>query len=235
MNRAIAWFAQNHVAANLLMVMMLFGGLVSLPSIQQKAFPDVEVDIVQIRVPYLGAAPEEVEQGVCIRIEEKIQGIEGIDRLTSSSAEGSCGVTAELVEGYPTDRALTEIKNAVDAIDTFPQETEKPVVQHVEITRESVQVALSGAVPESALKIWGERLRDELQALPNVTQVAITNARTYEISIEVPEAALRRHGLTFEQVVEAIRRGSLDRPGGSIKTSAGEVLLRTKGQAYRGS
>ena len=98
MHRAIAWFAENHVAANLLMVMMLFGGLVSLPSIQQKAFPDVEVDIVQIRVPYLGAAPEAVEQGVCIRIEEKIQGIEGIDRLTSSSAEGSCGVTAELVE-----------------------------------------------------------------------------------------------------------------------------------------
>ena len=234
MQRAIAWFAENHVAANLLMVMMLFGGLVALPSIQQKAFPDVDVDMVRIGVPYLGAAPEEVEEGVCIRIEEAIQGIEGIDRLTSSAAEGACGVTAEIVEGYPSDRALAEIKNAVDAIDTFPQETEKPVVEHVVIKRESAQIALSGTVPESALKIWVERLRDELQALPDVTQVEITNARNYEISIEVPESSLQRHGLTFGQIVDAIRRGSLDRPGGSIKTAAGEVLLRTKGQAYRG-
>ena len=234
MQRAIAWFAENHVAANLLMVMMIFGGLVTLPSIPQKAFPDVTVDIVRIGVPYLGAAPEEVEAGVCIRIEEEIQSIEGIDRLTSSAAEGACGVSAELVEGYPTDRALAEIKNAVDAIDTFPVETEKPVVEHVVIKRESAQVALSGAVPESALKIWGERMRDELQALPDITQVELTNARAFEISIEVPEAALRRHGLTFEQIVDAIQRGSLDRPGGSIKTRTGEVLLRTKGQAYRG-
>jgi multidrug efflux pump subunit AcrB len=232
--RAIAWFAENHVAANLLMVMLIVGGLVSIPGIQQKTFPDIDVDMVQIGVPYLGAAPEEVEEGVCIRIEEEINGIEGIEKITSSAAEGACGVTAELIDGYPVDRALSEIKNAVDAISTFPVETEKPVVNHIVIRRNAVQIALSGDASEDTLKVLGEQLRDELAALPGITQVDLTNAREYEISVEVPEESLRRHGLTFAQVAETVRRGSLDRPGGSIDTESGEVLLRTKGQAYTG-
>ncbi len=232
MTRAIAWFAENHVAANLLMVLVVVAGLVALPSIQQKTFPDIDIDRVQIGVPYLGAAPEEVEEGVCVRIEEEIYGIEGIEEITSSAAEGACGVTAELIDGYPVDRALSEIKNAVDAISTFPEETERPVINHVTIKRNAVQIALSGEASEDTLKVLGERLRDELASLPGVTQVELANAREYEISVEVPEESLRRHGLTFAQIVDTVRRGSLDRPGGSIKTEAGEVLLRTKGQAY---
>ncbi|MFP6607818.1 MAG: efflux RND transporter permease subunit [Myxococcota bacterium] len=234
MKRAIAWFAENHVAANLLMVMLIAGGLVALPLIQQKTFPDIDVDMVQIGVRYLGAAPEEVEEGVCIRIEEEIHGIEGIEEITSSAAEGACGVTAELIDGYPVDRALSEIKNAVDSISTFPAETEKPVINHLALMRDAVQVAVSGDASEETLKVLGERLRDGLAALPGITQVEVTNAREYEISIEVSEQALRRYGLTFDEVVASVRRGSLDRPGGSIKTTAGEVLLRTKGQAYVG-
>ena len=235
MNRAIAWFARNSVAANLLMFLLLIGGLASLPSIQQKIFPDMDVNMISIGVPYLGAAPEEVEEGVCIRIEEEIQGISGIEKMTSSAAEGACGVTAELIEGYPVDRALSEIRNAVDAIDTFPVETEKPIVSHIVIERSVLQIAISADTSERSLKVYGERIRDGIAALPEVTQVDLYNSREYEISIEVPEASLRRHGLTFDQVVQAVRRGSLDRPGGSIKTSAGEVLLRTKGQAYSGA
>jgi multidrug efflux pump subunit AcrB len=230
----IAWFARNSVAANLLMFVIAVGGLVSLPAIQQKTFPDIDVDMIRIGVPYLGAAPEEVEEGVCVRIEEEIYGIEGIEEITSSAAEGACGVTAELLDGYPVDRALSSIKNAVDAISTFPDETEKPVISHIEIRRNAVQIALSGDASEETLKVLGERLRDELASLPGITQVDLTNAREYEISIEVAEESLRRHGLTFAQVVEAVQRGSLDRPGGSIKTQGGEVLLRTKGQAYVG-
>jgi multidrug efflux pump subunit AcrB len=232
--RAIAWFARNHVAANLLMGLLFVGGLVSIPGIQQKSFPDIDVNMVQIGVPYLGAAPEEVEEGVCIRIEEEIHGIEGIEEVTSSAAEGACGVTAELLDGYPVDRALSEIKNAVDAISTFPLETEKPVINHITIRRNAVQIAVSGDASEDTLKVLGEQLRDELSGLPGITQVELTSARAYEVSVEVPEESLRRHGLTFAQVVEAVRRGSLDRPGGSIKTVGGEVLLRTKGQAYVG-
>jgi len=232
--RAIAWVAENHVAANLVMLLMVVGGLAALPAISQKSFPDIEVEAIQIGVPFLGATPEEVEEGVCVRIEEEIQSIEGIEEITSTAAEGSCGVTAELLSGYPTDRALTEIKNAVDSIDTFPDDTEKPVVSHVEVRRNALQLALWGDASERGLKEFGERVRDEISALPGVTQVDLAAVRPYEISVEVPEESLRRHGLTFDEVVEAVRRGSLDRPGGSIKTRGGEVLLRTKGQAYTG-
>lgn len=234
MKRAIAWFARNHVAANLLMALMLVGGIVSLPAIQQRAFPEIEVDRIAINVIYLGAAPEEVEQGVCVRIEEEIHGIDGIEEITSSAAEGACGVTAELMSGYPIDRALSEIKNAVDSITTFPEETEKPIVSHVEVRNTAISIAVSANASERSLKVYGERIRDSIAALPDVTQVELKNDRDYEISIEVSEEALRRHGLTFDEVVAAVRRGSLDRPGGSIKTTGGEILLRTKGQAYVG-
>jgi multidrug efflux pump subunit AcrB len=232
MSGAIAWFARNHVAANLLMALMAFGGLVSLPNIQQKTFPDIDIDVISIGVVYLGAAPEEVEQGVCIRIEEEINGINGIKEITSSAAEGACGVSAELMDGYPVDRALSEIKNAVDSITTFPIETEKPIVSHVERKRTVLQIAVSADAPEKSLKVFGERIRDSIAGLPDVTQVELRNARDYEISIEVGEETLQRFGLTFDEIVDAVRRGSLDRPGGSIKTSGGEILLRTKGQAY---
>jgi len=231
---AIAWFARNHVAANLLMLLLIAGGLASLPAIQQKSFPDIDVDVIQVGITYLGAAPEEVEEAVCVRVEEAIQGIDGIETLTSTASEGACGVSAELVTGYPVDRALTEIKNAVDSITTLPEETEKPIVSHFAIRRNALQIALSGEAGEVGLKLMGEGIRDEIAALPGITQVELAGARRYEISIEVPEESLRRFGLTFDDVVAAVRRGSLDRPGGSIKTSAGEILLRTKGQAYTG-
>ena len=232
MNGPIEWFARNHVAANLLLMLMVVGGIAALPSIQQKSFPDIDIDVVSIGVSHLGAAPEEVEEGVCIRIEEEIQGINGIEKVTSSAAEGACGVSAELISGYPVDRALSEIKNAVDSISTFPVDTEKPIVSHLQVRRNALQIALFGDVPERTLKVYGERMRDEISALPDVTQVELSGARNYEISIEVSEETLRRHGLTLDQVAAAVRSGSLDRPGGSIKTSSGEVLLRTKGQAY---
>jgi multidrug efflux pump subunit AcrB len=232
--RAIAWFAENHVAANLLMMLVIVGGVTGIFMVQQKTFPDIEVEMIQVGVVYPGAAPEDAEEGICVRIEEEIQSIEGIERITSTATEGACGVTAELISGYPVDRALSEIKNAVDSIDTFPDEAKKPLISHVSPRRNVMQIALSGAASERTLKVLGERTRDEIAALPGVTQVEVSSARDYEISIEVPEESLRRHGLTFDQVVEAVRRGSLDLPGGSIKARGGEVLLRTKGQAYRG-
>jgi multidrug efflux pump subunit AcrB len=231
-NGPIEWFARNHVAANLLLMLMVVGGIAALPKIQQKIFPDIDVNIITIGVAYLGAAPEEVEEGVCVRIEEEIQGIDGIERITSGASEGWCGVSAELLSGYPVDRALSEIKNAVDSITTFPVDTEKPIVSHVQPRRNALQIAVFGDVAERTLKIYGERMRDEIAALPDVTQVELSGARNYEISIEVSEETLRRHSLTLDQVAAAVRHGSLDRPGGSIKTASGEVLLRTKGQAY---
>jgi len=234
LNRPIAWFAQNAVAANLLAAMIIAGGLTAVFQLPQKTFPDIDIEMIRITVEYLGAAPEEVEEGVCIRIEEEIEGIDGIDKIRSSALEGACAVIVELMSGADERQALDDVKARVDAIDTFPDETEKPVIAQVTLQRPVADVAISGDVDERALKAFGERVRDEILALPAITQAALKLVRPFEISIEVSEESLRRHGLRFDDVAQAVRSSSLDLPGGSIKTAGGEILLRTKGQAYRG-
>ena len=234
MKRVIAWFASNSVAANLLMLALMVSGFVQFSRIEQKSFPDMEVNVIQISIPYLGAAPEEVETGVCIRVEEAIQGINGIEFINSLAVEGACTVSAELLTGYPEDRAQSEIKNAIDAVTTFPRETETPIIAHFVMRSRVIKIALSGNADERTLKIYGQRIRDEIAAIEGITQVEISGAREYEISIEVSEVSLRRHQIGFDQVVEAVRRSSLDLPGGSIKTDGGDILLRSKGQAYSG-
>jgi multidrug efflux pump subunit AcrB len=231
----IAWFARNHVAANLLLGMVIMGGLFSLPQMPQKSFPDIDVKMITVAVVYLGAAPEEVEEGVCIRIEEELEGVEGVERIRSTASEGSCSVAVELFESSDEARVLDDVKNRIDAIDTFPLETEKPIITQVTPQRSVMDIALTGPEDERTLKILGQRVRDELSALPGVTQVSLSNTRPYEISIEVSEASLQRLGLSFQQVADAVRKASLDLPGGTIKTEGGEILLRTKGQAYWGA
>ncbi|MBW2725840.1 MAG: efflux RND transporter permease subunit, partial [Deltaproteobacteria bacterium] len=235
MNGPISWFARNRVAANLLLGVIVLGGLVSLPRMPQKSFPDLDINVITVAVEYLGAAPEEVEEGVCIRIEEELEGIEGIERIRSTAQEGACAVTIELFENADESRALDDVKNRVDSIDTFPEETEKPIITLATPQRSVMDIALTGPDDERTLKILGQRVRDEIAALPSVTQVNLANTRPYEISIEVSEASLQRHGLSFDQVANAVRAASLDLPGGSIKTEGGEILLRTKGQAYWGA
>ena len=234
MNRIIDWFGHNPVAANLLMWVLVVGGLLALPRTHQEEFPNLEVDAVRISIPYLGAAPTEVESGVCVRVEEAIQGTEGIDRITSSASEGFCIVTAELVAGVDKTKLSNDIKSKVDAIDSFPVETETPVTAEITFIATVLQVALFGDADERTLKLLGQQLRDDLVALPAVSQVELMFARPYEISVEVSEQTLRRHGLTLAAVGRAIEQGSLDIPGGSLKTDGGEILLRTRGQAYVG-
>ncbi len=234
MHKLIDWFVHNPVAANLLMMILVAGGLLALPNIHQEEFPTVDVDAVNVRVPYLGAAPAEVESAVCIRIEEAVEGTEGIDRTMSEASEGFCSVTFELVTGVDKTKVANDIKSKVDAIDAFPVETEQPVTAEVSILGTVLQVAVSGRADERTLKLIGQRMRDDIAALPGVSQVNLQFARPYEISVEVSEQTLRRHGLTLEAIGRAIAESSLDIPGGSVKTRGGEILLRTRGQAYRG-
>ncbi|MBT6893264.1 MAG: efflux RND transporter permease subunit, partial [Gammaproteobacteria bacterium] len=234
MSGPITWFARNHIAANLLLGAIVMAGLASLPSMSQKSFPDLEFNLITVSVLYLGAAPEEVEEGVCIRVEEALEGIQGVEKISSSAIEGVCSVSVELLESADASKALGDVKNRVDAIDTFPQETEKPVITLVTTERSVMDIAVTGPTDEHELKAIGQQVRDEIAALRGVTQVQLANARPYEISIEISEVSLRRYGLTFQQVANAIRSTSLDLPGGSIKTEGGEILLRTKGQAYWG-
>ncbi|MCH9649146.1 MAG: efflux RND transporter permease subunit [Deltaproteobacteria bacterium] len=235
MNGAIAWFAKNHVASNLLMTVIIVAGLMSLVGLKQEVFPEVASETITITVPYLGAAPEEVEEGVCQRIEERIQDLEGIKEIRSTASEGAGVVAVELLPGQDQRESLDDIKARVDAIDTFPEETEKPIIQELTIRRQVINIAISGEAPEATLKALAERVRDDLLTLPAITQVELGAVRPYEISIEVSERQLRQYGLTFDHIAQAVRRSSLDLPGGSIRTEGAEILLRAKGQAYRGS
>ncbi len=234
MNRAIDWFARNPVAANLLMVLIVAAGFVTAFAVKKEVFPEFDLDQINITVPYLGASPAEVEEAVCVRIEEAIQGIDGIKQVTSTASEGSGRVNVELELGANKSKVVDDVKSKVDAIDTFPEETEKPIIQEVTARRQVIDVAVWGDTDERSLKVVAEQVRDELLAMPGITQVDLTNARPYEISVEVSEEKLQRYGLTFDQVARAVRSSSLDLPAGSVKTDGGEVLLRTKGQAYRG-
>jgi multidrug efflux pump subunit AcrB len=235
MNGPIAWFARNHIAANLLLAVMVLAGLLSLPIMPQKDFPDLDYKLITVSVRYLGAAPEEVEDGVCIRIEEAIEGLQGIERIRANAVEGRCTVNVELFENADDNKVLGDVKNRVDAIETFPQEAEKPIITLVAAERTVVEIAVTGPSDERELKSIAQQVRDDLAALPGITRVDVSGVRPYEISIEISEATLRRYGLSFDEVANAVRAASLDLPGGAIKTESGEVLLRTEGQAYRGS
>ena len=228
----IQWFVRNRVAANMLMVVILVAGAVVLPSVRVEVFPEFSTDVVTVSVPYPGAAPEEVEESICRRIEEELQGLAGVKRLRSSAAEGAGAVTVEIERDADVRAVLSDVKVRVDAIDSFPLEAEEPIVQELIPRAQVINVALCGAVEERVLKGLAERVRDDLNALPEITQVSLSTARPYEISIEVGEAELERYGLTFDELARAVRTSSLDLPGGSIDTAGGEILLRTKGQAY---
>ena len=235
MHTAIRWFANNSVAANLLMIVLVLGGIFGALTTNQEEFPNFEIKVINVFVPYLGAAPIEAEKAVCIRIEEAIEGVEGIERVYGTAIEGGCSVAAQLFSDADDITASNEIKSRVDAINNLPIETEKPNVSKVAFTRRVLQIALFGDATERELKELGRELRDKIAATEGISQVAVEYTRPYEISVEVSEETLRRYGLTLQQVAQSIRTGALDMPGGTLKTENGEILIRTMGQAYLGA
>ncbi|MFT5233355.1 MAG: multidrug efflux pump subunit AcrB [Candidatus Krumholzibacteriia bacterium] len=234
MNSLIRWFAGNHVAANLLMVVIVAAGLMSALNIKQEVFPEIVMDMVTVQVLYLGATPEEVEESICVRVEEQVQGVDGVKKITSSADEGVGMITVELQRGADGNQVLDEIKSAVDRITTFPAETEKPVVSLMQSRNQAIDVVVYGDTTEKTLKVLAEKVRDDLLTLDSISYATIGGTRPYEISIEISERNLQAYGLSIEQVAAVVRANSLDMPGGSVKTNAGEILVRTKGQRYTG-
>ncbi|MBM41137.1 MAG: hypothetical protein CL483_04330 [Acidobacteria bacterium] len=235
MHSAVAWFARNPVAANLTMVFIVSSGLLAATTIDQEVFPEMNLDMVAINIPYLGASPAEVEDAVSVRLEEAVQGIDGVREITATAAEGQATLLVELEYGADLRKAVDDIKSSVDAIDTFPVEVEKPVIQELVTRFQVIHVAMWGDVDNATLHQWADRVRDDLSAISGVSEVELQGAKPYEISIEVSETALRRYGLTFDRVADAVRGASLDLPGGAVRAEGGEILLRTVGQAYRGT
>ena len=230
----IAWFAKNHVAANLLLISIVLSGLFSVSTqIPLEVFPSFETDTISVSVSLRGSTPEDVEQGVAIRIEEAVQDLEGIKHITSRSSEGSASVTIELDNGYDPREMLADIKSRVDAINTFPVDAEKPIVALAERKREVIAVTIASDYGEKETREFAEHIRDQLLTLPNVTQVELSGVRDYEIAVEVSQDTLRQYNLTLANISSAISSSSSDVSAGNLKTDGGDVLIRSKGQAYR--
>ncbi|MEJ2089653.1 MAG: efflux RND transporter permease subunit [Gammaproteobacteria bacterium] len=228
----IAWFARNHVAANLLMVVIAISGLVSAYYIRIQVNPDVESQSIQITLPYPGASPGEVETGVVDRVEEAVRDIDGIDRMYSRSREGSGTVTLVIENGYDLLAIMDDVKLAVDRIVAMPEQAERPIISRQELMKGAINVQVYGNLDERGLKDLANKVREEILNLPSVTQAELRGARPYEVSIEIGEGTLRRYGLTLARVAQAVRASSIDLGAGSIRTEAGDILLRTQGQAY---
>jgi multidrug efflux pump subunit AcrB len=232
MTGPISWFTKNHVAANLLMLFCLVGGIVTAYNIKVEVFPETTLDKITIQVEYKGASPAEVEESIITRIEERVAGLSGVRRIDSVARESWGIITIELVQGWDLQKLLDDVKAEVDRITTLPDEAEKPIVSEVVRSTQVLWVALFGEAQESTLKHLAEKMRDDITSIPGITQATLFGVRTAEIHIEVSEDTLRRHGLTLNQVADAVRKASLDLPAGSVKTAGGEILVRAKGRRY---
>ncbi len=232
MKRIIDYFIRYPIWANVLMLSVMLFGTIAFLSMRYSFFPEIRTDIITIQVTYPGASPEEVEEGVVLKIEESLEGLEGVERITSVSRENFGVVSVEISEHADFEKALTEVKNAVDQINSFPVGVEKPVVFEQPFRRRAITVALYGQADLFNLKVIAEHLRDELLATPEISLVSLHGLPRPEISIEVSEAELRRYGLTFDEIAAAVRGANIDLSGGKLDTREEEILIRARGKQY---
>ncbi len=231
---AIAWMASNHVTANLLMIAFIIGGFIMSLKIKQEVFPDLDLGFIIVTVPYPGASPEEVEEGIVLAVEEEVRSLDDVKEVTSVVREGVGMVWIELQLDVDSGKALTDVKNAVDSIRTFPQDIERPTVSVVENQRQVITMMLYGEQSEADLRKLAEDVREELLTREEITRVRLSGVRRPEIGIENSQENLRRYNLTLDQVAAIIRQSALDLPGGRVKASGGEILVRTSERRYTG-
>jgi len=232
LNASIRWFVTNPVAANLLMIIILVGGFFGAYGIGKEVFPSISFNYITVNMPYPGAGPKEVEEQIVVRIEEAIYNLEGIKSLSSEARKGRGSVTVEIDTNYEMTKMLNDIKSRVDAVTTFPRDAERPIVTEVVEREEVIRIALFGDAEERVLKEYGERIRDDLAALRDIDFVEVWGVRQPQVDIELSEIDMRRYGLSFDDVVSAIRRTSLNLPAGTIRADSGDIQVQTRGQAY---
>lgn len=255
MKGLIEFWARNKVAANFLMIALFAGGIVTWIRLKKEVFPEISANFITVSTPYPNATPEEVEKGVCLPVEEAVQDLDGIERLTSNSAEGAGVVIVEVAAGKDTRKVLNDVKSRVDAIQNFAESVEKPIIADVLLKHQVMSLAVTADTDERTLRAIAEEVRDDLLAYSGkaptnaldklwhgaknavlgearITQIDLAGVRDHEISIEVSETTLREYGLSFEQVANAVRSTSIDLPGGSVRTKAGEILIRAQNRRY---
>ena len=255
MKNIIKWFSENHVSANFVMLLVLIAGFSAWFNIKKEVFPNISLDAVLIQVPFPNATPDEVESGILLPLEDAVSDVDGIKRITSTATESMGALTAEVENGYDVREVMSDLKTQVDAISNFPENAEKPILEEAKIDIQVMSIAVSADVDEKTLRQFGEKVRDGLldykpkepeksiqgvkegmlrilRGTPKITKARLSAVRPYEISIEVSEQTLRSHQLSLLQVANAVSQTSLDLPGGSIRTSAGEIIIRAKGKRY---
>ncbi|MGD9044140.1 MAG: efflux RND transporter permease subunit, partial [Desulfobacterales bacterium] len=231
------WSIKNNVTVNLIMIFIIMAGLFTVMKMRREMMPQFTLDMIVISVDYPGSNPEEIEEGICIKIEEQIEGIEGIERIISTARESNGEVLVELESGTDAQKVLDEIKAEVDRIETFPEEAEEPLVLEIVNRDPTIYIAVYGDISEKRLRRTAEKIRDDLldarfvsqlnsgneaggisavlkglkiKQPEVITQIELVGVRDYEIAIEVSEENLRRYGLSFDQVVSAVKAGSID-------------------------
>ena len=222
----IAYMAGNSIAANLLMVLLIGGGIFTIFTIQKEVFPQFQLDLIEVDVVYPGSTPEEVEQGILQPVEEAVRGIQGIKEIVSTAREGYGNVSIELVSGTERMKAFQDIDQAVNRIRTFPDNIEQPEVTLQARQRDVMEISIYGDVGIWTLRKLGEQLRNRLLSKPQITQVELNNVPDYETRVEISRNDLRKYQLTLGEVATLIERSSRDVPAGAVDTSSGEILLR---------
>ncbi len=231
----IAWFIGNHVAANLLMIFLVGGGILAIFNMRVELFPSIDPRTITISVPYPGATPNEVEDGITRRLEEVVIGVEGVKQVTTVAQENVGVVTVEVEEFVDTTDVLDDVENAVDQLIDFPpQNAEQTIITMVKPQPAVITLVLHGTVPELTLKRWAERIKDDMLRTGGISLISLNGDRDYEISIEIAEENLRRYNLTLEEVGAIVANWSLDIPAGTVESEAGDILLRVQEKGYSG-
>ncbi|MGM0443669.1 MAG: efflux RND transporter permease subunit [Fibrobacterota bacterium] len=235
MKKMIAWMAQNHVTANLLMLLIIVAGLTAYFQLPRKVFPDAEIPVITVTVPYPGAAPDKIEESIVMKFESALVSVNGVRRISSSSTEGMGSIFLELEDDVDMDEVKNEVNSEIDRITDLPDDAEEAVVTRMEIEIPVMELGLYGGITEQELKDLAERVKNELRGKSEISKVEVYGTRSNEVSIEVSQKKLEAYNLTFHDVSTAISRGSMDLPGGKIRTEKGEILVRTRDLAEDGA
>ena len=217
MRAIIKYFIQHPTVVNLCLLLIIGLGLLQLGETQTTNFPKQRIRFISVAIPYPGASPTEVESGITVKIEENLEGIQGIDRVTSTSGENLATVLVEMTEDSDPNTVLTEGKNAVDKINNFPDRAEAPVVEKVEIKDLAMTMGLVGDIPLAVKKDYADQIKDDLLARPEISDIDIYGLPAEEIEIQIRENDLKSYQLSFAQVAQAVRVANLESFGGEIK------------------
>jgi multidrug efflux pump subunit AcrB len=231
MNGLIEWWARNSVAANLLMVGIFVSGVIGFSAMEREMDPQVKFPGLEINVTWPGAAPQEVEEQIVARIEESVSDMDAIEWVRSTSQEGYGGVYILAEQQVDFTQFMNDVKIRVDSIASFPRDIEPPQVRQWVNQQEFIRVAVHGDLTEQKLKRLAEQLRREAAVLPAITIVQLFGVRAEEVSVQVSEEALRRYGMSFNDVATAIRNNSINQSSGSVRTDVGTYQLKVRSQA----